>query len=112
MSLRQFSILTDGINFSVMIDGVTIDASRVMVDVRAGEVGKMFLEMNGNAQVEGEGIVHVYKDLDQSEVVLEWLTAVDASAIEQSVLTEFDDPDMTTGQAFVAAMKKAAGGDG
>jgi hypothetical protein len=115
MGLTRFSIdLGVGGRGHINIDGVDIAdrVRRVSVDSAAGEVPKVFLELLGEGRIEGEGIVTQMIDLDQRQVVAEWLGTLDAGALESAALDLCGGlGGMSTGEAFLEALKGYVRGD-
>lgn len=111
MGLPQFTLRIDGTEHQMALEGLKGLAHRVTIDHVNGEVAKVFLEFPSNVTVEGDGVIHVVKGADPREVVLEFLAGVDPGQMEHLALNEFDDPQLTTGQAFKKALEKIARGD-
>ena len=100
----------DPINHTVEVEGVDISSSirRATVDLRAGRPAEVFLELGAGKLapdvLEVDGVVHLVKD---GEDVLAWLEAVDADALETSVLACADLGE-STAQGFLTQLKKLA----
>lgn len=99
-------VLVDGKDVSDKVAGLTIEAA-------PGEIPKVFLQLHGEGTVEGEGVVHVVKDQDMREIVAEFIANVDPSALEADALARMGGlgATMTTGQAFLEALKGYVGVD-
>ena len=76
------------------------------VSVDAGQIS-----VSMSLPIELYGTTDSVEPVDVRSLVLEWLQAQNPGAIEQLVLSEFDDQTMTTGQAFLAALMKVARGE-
>lgn len=116
MGLSRFSVdVGVGGRGRIEVDGVDVAdrVRRVTVDSAAGEVPKVFLEMHGEGRIEGEGIVTQLIDLDQREVVAEWLSNIDPGGLESAALEKMGGlgGGMTTGEAFLSVLKGYVGVD-
>lgn len=116
MGLSRFSIdVGAGGRGHVLINGedVADRVRRVTVDSVASEVPKIYLEMQGEGHIEGEGIVNVVQDLDQRQVVAEFLGNLDPGSLESAALFKMGGlgEGLTTGEAFLEVLKEYARGD-
>jgi len=116
MGLTPFDISLAPGEGRVVVDGQDVSSrvTRVTIDAPAGEIPKVFLELNGQGTLEGEGIVHIVKDQDMREIVAEFISNVDPSALEAAALEKLGgglSAPMSTGEAFLEALKGYVRGD-
>lgn len=116
MALTPFDISVAPGDGRVVIDGqdVTSQVAAVTVQAEAGGIPQVYLQLRGEGRIEGEGIVHSAADLDQRQVVLEFLGNIDPGVLEGAALERCGGlgADETTGQAFLNALiDMVQGGD-
>lgn len=113
MDTAKFRISTEGVHTTVEINGKDVSnlVQRATVDMRAGVVPTLYLEGPGIGELAGEGIVHAVKDLDPQQVIINWLEQLDPAALEAQALNSLEGglAGATTGELFLAALKKVAG---
>jgi hypothetical protein len=94
------------------------DVSKVIrrstIDLHPGRPAEVFLEIATGCLVpealEIDGIIHVVRDasdVDHQSIILAWLEAIDATALEAAVL-EDADLAQSTGEAFLVQLAKLA----
>jgi hypothetical protein len=118
MGLTQFDIVLPaaGQPAVIRIDGEDLanKVTRVVVEAdSADRIPKVYLEMKGEGRLSGEGIITQLVDLDQRQVVAEWLFNIDPGSLESLALEKLGGlgGGMTTGQAFLAVLKGWVGVD-
>lgn len=79
--LGRGKVEVDGRDVSEQVRGLSVTA-------RTDEPTRLYLEHVGEGEIEGEGIVHVVSDLDQRQVVAQFLASLDVEAVEKDVLNE------------------------
>lgn len=98
---------------SVNGEEVTERVSRAAVDVRAGELPILHLEMAaGEGTVEGRGVVQVHHEAPDVEKAVEaWLRAIDPDTLEREALRGAGMGEQSTGRLFVNALLARARGE-
>lgn len=92
-------------------EDVTAEVRRAAVDVRAGELPVLHLEMaRPRGHVEGRGVVQVHHEPDV-ESVLEWLAAIDPAQLEREALNNAGMAGKKTGELFLDALRARARGE-
>lgn len=113
LPLAHFRLSTQGYDGTVEVNGQDIpNCRRAVVMLGAGEPATLQLELRGAGEIEGDGIVKVILDDQQSEVplaqaVLRFLDSVDPGDLEQRALS---GGGMSEGPAvaFLAALRAMA----
>jgi hypothetical protein len=96
---------------------VTRLVSRATVDVRAGDLPQVYLELARSASVEdfeGEGIVHTVREVpeDPAAACLRFLEPIDPEELDKAVLSSMEmGGPQTYGEACLAVMRAWARGD-
>jgi hypothetical protein len=78
----------------------------VAVKSEMGQPTRVYLELDGDVAVEGEGVVHVVRDLDQRQAVRAFLSALDPVELERVALESlgYEDGEAPMTRAVLAAM--------
>lgn len=95
----------------VTVGGVPVpDVCSVAVKAEAGEATKLYLTLNGDGTITGDGIVHVVRDAPHGAVV-DWLSQVDPDELEKAALDRMGGlGGGTTGEAVLDVLRGWAGG--
>jgi len=120
MELADFSIKTNRAGATeIVVNGEHVEdrVSRIVFEARSGpDPSVIGLEMlPGEALIEGIGVVQVARDLDQRQVVLAFLNAIDEGVLSQTVLDRpstftSKDPVMTALDVLKEWAGASAGG--
>jgi hypothetical protein len=95
------------LNGEPLPDGFTFEQLRW----GAGGLPQLVVAVEGEVTLEGEAVVQVVRDLDQRQVVVGWLKALDPEVIDRDSLKAWDDPEFTDdrpGAHIMWALRKAA----
>lgn len=83
--------------------------NRASFDWKPGDVPHLYLEIQGEGVLDGEGIVvqQVPIPADATQVLADFFDALDPKELEQAILDQFGSfSDETTGEACLAVLKK------
>lgn len=116
MPLAEYRIDTsDPTSPKVEINGVpVVGYRRISVDVGAGDVPVVFVELLGSGVFEGEGVVQVKSDVepDLREALLAFFDNLDPQELERAMLARQGGlGGESTGEAALAVLKEWSGGD-
>jgi hypothetical protein len=111
MGLSRFQVdCSDPLRPVVTVDGEQVPPlTRASFDWKPGDVPHLYLELMGEGEIQGEGVViqQVPVPADALEVLDEFFSALDPAELEQAILGEFGAfSETTTGEACIAVMKK------
>lgn len=115
IELSQINIdLSEPMRPSIDVDGECVTkkhrVAAATLQLVAGSVPKLFLEIVGRSETDGLAEVHYIQQTDPAVVVREWLDTLDPDLLEKRVLESADFSGDSTGTAFVRVLKEMADG--